>query len=122
MVDTRGIKKSYMPLIAGVLMTIVFLMAFVSRGSIFYHGEDTIGDVDAAFDDNQVCGTLLFVFGGILVVGAICAFKRVYWGVTMIASLIGILTIGPYYLSRGKFGLQGKSSSWSASTHKGESF
>jgi len=136
MEDSIGIRKSYMPFIAGVLMIIVLLIAFISGGSIFYHGEDVIGDVDASFDDNQVCGILLFIFGGILLVGSICAFKRVYWGVTLIASLIGILTIGPYYLgsilsvlalillylSRDKFGFRGKSSSYSPSPHKGESF
>jgi len=69
-------------MIAGILMIIVFLMAIIGAGDLIY---------------------LILIFGVILLFGALCAIKLVYWPVAVIASVLGMFlgtfAIGPYYLA-----------------------
>ncbi len=96
------LKNIEKPLVAGIMMIIVFVIALIAGGSIFYLGEDIVGGADEWMPDEHspigVCGVFMLIFGTSLLIGAVCAIKRVYWGVALAGSLLGIFTIGPYYL------------------------
>ncbi len=129
----HNIDKSF---IAGILMIIVFLIALGSSGSIFFMGEDMVGGLDEWFRDDfgalQACGILLLVFGIISLIGSVCAIKHVSWPMALIASILGIFTIGPYYLgsilsvaallliimSKDEFRIGGRSDSFAPPTAK----
>ncbi len=101
-------KESKKPMIAGILMIIAFLLALVTAGSLFLIDEDLMADIEDEIDEDidldfvetisEVCGILLVVFGIILLVGGICAIKRIYWGVAIGGSIVGIFSLGPMYL------------------------
>jgi|GEM_PF-3047181 len=130
------VKNIDKPLVAGVLMLIVFAIALTAGVSIFYLGEDIAGGVEELTRDPDgpvgVCGIFMLIFGAGLLIGGICAIKKVYWGIALLASILGIFTIGPYYLgsilsiaallllmlSRDEFTRKGRSFSFSPGTAK----
>lgn len=122
------LKNLDKPIIAGSFMIIIFVISIFAGGNLIYLGKDIVGRGNWVRDTfsgaYQVCGFLILIFGMALLLGAICAIKQVYWPIAFGASILGIFTIGPYYLgsilsivalillviSRGKFRQTGRSS------------
>ncbi|MGM0405648.1 MAG: hypothetical protein ACQEQM_05855 [Thermoplasmatota archaeon] len=100
--------KSKKPFIAGVLMIIAFILAVVAAGQIFFldidalnleelEGQEELG-VDFVKTIMNVCGAIFLIVGIFLLVGGILAIKRIYWGISLAASIAGIFSMGPFFL------------------------
>lgn len=46
----------------------------------------------------NICGAVYLVIGGVVLIGAICAFKRIYRKVAIGASVLGIFSLGPFFM------------------------
>ena len=105
----EGSKK---PMIAGVLLIIACLLAFVGAGQVFFFDMDTI-DLEGILEDEEVddeidtgfiqtiiniCGVVFLIFGIVLLVGGIFAIKRMNWGIALVASIVGLFSLGPFLL------------------------
>lgn len=104
-------KESKKPMIAGVLMIIVFLMAMITASGMFLFDTDALTDIEEIEEEigedldvelvetaMDVCGALILVFGIVALISALCAIKRIYWGLALLGSILGIFTIGPWFL------------------------
>ena len=105
----EGSKK---PMIAGVLLIIACLLAFVGAGQIFFfdldaldiegilEDEDVDGEIDTGLVETvlNVCGAIFLVIGIFLLVGGVFAIKRMNWGIALVASIVGLFSIGPFFL------------------------
>ncbi len=99
-------EKSKKPMIAGILMITAFILALVTAGNMFFldtsalNLEEGMGgqvdQIDQSLIENiiNICGALILIFGVFLLVGGIFAIKRIHWGFTLAASIIGIFSIG----------------------------
>ncbi len=108
--------RSRKPDIVAILLTIAFIIAVISAADILFLDLDAFdfeGEVDEEIDDEideemfdtflgiietalTVCGILLLAIGVILLIGAVFAFKRMYWAFVLMASIFGIFTFGPF--------------------------
>ncbi len=100
--------KSNKPLIAGVLMIIVFILAVVAAGQIFFLDMDAVNleelegreefSVELVETIMNVCGAIILILGVFLLIGGFLAIKRIHWGVALAASIAGVFTIGPLFI------------------------
>ncbi len=59
-----------------------------------------IEDIDEGLVETilNMCGVIYVVIGAVVLVGAICAIKKVYRKVALVSSVIGLFSIGIYFL------------------------
>ncbi len=105
-------EDSKKPMIAGILLVIACLLAFIGAGQVFFFDIDTIDaegiledeDVDDEIDTGfietimNICGAIFLIFGIVLLVGGIFAIKRMNWGIALVASIVGLFSFGPFFL------------------------
>lgn len=87
-------ERSKKPLIAGILMIIAFIMAVISSGILLVDPTPPPGYPPTSEGALIVCGSLVMIFGFVLLGGAICAIKRIKWGFALGASIVGIFSLG----------------------------
>ncbi len=96
-------EKSKKPMIAGILMVTAFILALVTAGNMFFLDTNQLNlegqmeeEIDQSLIENivNVCGALILLFGVFLLVGGIFAIKRIHWGFSLVAAIVGIFSIG----------------------------
>ncbi len=104
--------KSKLPVIAGVMMIVAFLISILTASGLFFFDVDTLDleddlrdeDIAEEFDDAFVesildaCGVLVLVFGVFLLLGGIFALKRDHWSISIMGAILGSFSIGPLFL------------------------
>jgi hypothetical protein len=96
-------SSSPLPIVAGILLIIVALQAYIVGGALFVGSEmfASISDVpgaDTLSDILKVCGIIFIILGILVIIGAISAITKKSWGLALVGSIIGIFTLG-YYLT-----------------------
>jgi hypothetical protein len=96
-------SSSPLPIVAGILLIIVALQAYIVGGALFVGSEfvSSFSDVpgaDTLSDILKVCGIIFIILGILVILGAVSAITKKSWGLALVGSIIGIFTIG-YYLT-----------------------
>lgn len=104
----RREEKSKIPVIAGVFMIIAFILTILTASSFFFLDTSTIDieeqQIGEEIDQGLIqgvttaCGVLILVFGLFLLIGGIFAIKRIHWGISLIGAILGIFSVGPWFL------------------------
>jgi len=94
-------------------MIVAFVLAIISASEFFFldlgtidweeqlEDEDEIeDDIDEDFIETvvNVCGAIILISGLFLLIGGIFAIKRIHWGVALLGAILGVFTIGPWFL------------------------
>lgn len=96
-------SSSPLPIVAGILLIIVALQAYIVGGALFVGSEffESLSDypgMGELADILKICGIIFIIFGILVIVGAISAITKKSWGLALVGSIIGIFTLG-YYLT-----------------------
>ncbi len=105
--EQRGKKGT----IAGILMIIAFILAILAASEVLFLDIGTVnldeqagGEIEEDIDQDyiqsilNVCGVLILVFGVFLLIGGIFAIKRIHWGIALLGAILGLFSIGPWFL------------------------
>ncbi len=97
-------ERSKKPMIAGVLMIIAFILAVVAAGQMFFLEMGGIyleggENVELEFIERlrTICGGVYLLLGIFLLIGGVLAIKRIYWGVALVASIVGLFHPAPFF-------------------------
>jgi len=102
---TKG--KSSTPLVGGIFLLLGGILAAGNGIYIAILG----GTLGSMYGVNiggimAVCGAVEAIFGILALLGGIFAIQRKYWGIAIVGSIFGLISIGPLFLSS-IFGLIG---------------
>jgi len=96
----QAYHKTKKPVVAGILMIIGFISVLVSSlGALVGDPPLPPGAPAAAEEIYVICILTTLIFGFTLLVGAICAIKRTHWTSAIVASIIGVFSIGFIFTS-----------------------
>lgn len=99
-------QKTLTPIAAGILLLIGGVLALINGALIAAAGAEASSIVPGIEEMLFACAALEIVFSILTVVGGICAVQRKVWGLALVGSIFGMLSIGPLFLSS-IFGLIG---------------
>jgi hypothetical protein len=94
-------RDTAMPMVAGILLVIVALEA-IFAGALLATAASTIGpfgELPGAEGFQTIlliCGAIFIILGIIVILGGIMSILKKMWALALIASVIGIFTIGFY--------------------------
>lgn len=102
-------KKSQLTFIAGILLIVAGIIAFISWIP-FITGDQLLNQVnfenlnvnlteEQIKDSFSLCGTIGIILSIFPIFGGILAFKRKYWNIAILSSILGLFTIGVLFLS-----------------------
>jgi len=103
----RRKDKSTLPILAGILMIVAFILAILTASGIYFLDLDTIeieGELEQEFDQDflksifNFCGVFILIISVFLLLGGIFAVKKSHWNISIIGAVLGIFTIGPFFL------------------------
>ena len=114
---TAKANKSSLPTIAGILLIIAGILALITWGFVaalggaIESGESEFSQIPG-FDLGMagvsldfiggfliVCGIIGVIFALIALFGGIMAIQKKKWAIALLGSIIGLFTIGPWFLS-----------------------
>ena len=111
--EDNEIINTYKPMIAGILLLIAGLLGIYTWGSTAVFDINTIDStvieqfqqsgVEITIEQIQdilgICSIIGIILSIFPLLGGILSIKRKMWGFTIIMSIIGLFTIGPFLLS-----------------------
>jgi hypothetical protein len=104
-------KRAGLPRIAAILLILAGFLSIIMWLSIATLDISIVETlIDAQYDSMSitaeslkdvfvVCGALGFLFGVFIILGGFMVLKRQVWGIGIAASVVGLFSIGPMFLS-----------------------
>jgi len=109
-------EKNNLPMIAGILLIIGGIIALITWLSLTFTDPVAIEEIvmqvsgslsvenpadfaDLLYQWLVICGAAGIALSILVILGGILAIKRIYWGFTIVCSILGLFLIGPFLIS-----------------------
>ncbi len=92
-------EKTAKPVVAGALLIVAALIAIIDWGMIIVGSSQLDAFLPGLSSIVTVCGAIGLIFGIFALIGGVFALQRKMWGLALVGSILGLLTIGFLFLS-----------------------